>query len=326
MLQVLRRHWPPVVIMIAVAAVVARDVYRSETKTVNPVLINDSLQWKLPSLAALGDDSAASLIRYGRELIVHTANFLGPAGSVAHLSNGMNCQNCHLDAGTRAWGNALVAAAATYPVYRPRSGRIETLSFRINDCMQRSLNGAPLDSNSREMEAMLAYLRWLGQAIAPHQKPTGVGLASLPFLERAADSARGRLVYNGQCARCHGAGGEGQPAPGNNGYAYPPLWGPHSFNTGAGLYRISRMAAFVKFNMPFAQSTHDAPVLSDEEAWDVAAFINSRSRPDKDWSLDWPKISEKAFDYPIGPFNDSYPAAQHKYGPFTKMQHPAAHK
>lgn len=326
MWQVLRRHWPPVLIMITVAAVVAGKIFRSEKKSAPAAVLNDSLQWHLPSLASLTDDSSGRLILYGRELIVHTADYLGPSGSVAHLSNGMNCQNCHLDAGTRPWGNALITAAATYPVYRPRSGRIETLSFRINDCMQRSLNGKPLDSNSREMAAMLAYLRWLGKDLAQHEKPAGVSLASLPFLERAADSARGRIIYNSQCARCHGAGGDGQSAPGSNGYAYPPLWGEHSFNTGAGLYRISRMAAFVKSNMPFAQSTHDAPVLSDEEAWDVAAFVNSRKRPDKDWSNDWPTISEKAFDYPKGPFSDSFPAVQHKYGPFTAMKHTGAHR
>jgi thiosulfate dehydrogenase len=326
MLQVLRRHWPPLLIMITVAAVVAGEVFRSENTAHVPIAVTDSLQWQVPSLETLGDDSSASLVRYGRELIIHTADYLGPAGSVTHLSNGMNCQNCHLDAGTRPWGNALITAAATYPVYRPRSGRIETLSFRINDCMQRSLNGRPLDSNSHEMKAMLAYLHWLGKEIPKHQKPAGVGLATLPLLERPADSARGRVIYNSQCARCHGNSGEGLSQPDHNGYAYPPLWGENSFNTGAGLYRISRMAAFVKFNMPFAQSTHDAPVLSDEEAWDVAAFINSCSRPDKDWSHDWPKLSEKAFDYPKGPFYDSFPATQHKYGPFAALQHSAAHK
>ena len=33
------------------------------------------------------------LIRYGYELIAHTAKYLGPKGTVQHSTNGMNCQN-----------------------------------------------------------------------------------------------------------------------------------------------------------------------------------------------------------------------------------------
>lgn len=321
MFEVLRRHWPPVLLCCIAAILVIKDC---SNEAARPLLVTNpgaDSSWKPPSFATLGDDSASNLIRYGRDLVEHTASYLGPAGSVAHLSNGMNCQNCHLEAGSRAWGNALFAAAATYPAYRPRSGRVESLEYRINDCMRRSLNGAALDSNSREMKAMLAYLRWLGKDVTSGKKPPGSGLPTLAFLERAADTAHGHAVYATQCARCHGAGGEGQAAADHhNGYAYPPLWGSKSFNTGAGLYRISRMAAFIKFNMPFGMSTHESPVLSDEEAWDVAAFINSLQRPGKDWSADWPRIGEKAFDYPTGPYADSFSAAQHKYGPFGPIQ------
>jgi len=57
---------------------------------------------------------------------VHTSKYLGPNGTVMQISNGMNCQNCHLDAGTRPWGNNYAAVLTTYPKYRARSGMIKT--------------------------------------------------------------------------------------------------------------------------------------------------------------------------------------------------------
>jgi thiosulfate dehydrogenase len=97
------------------------------------------------------------------------------------------------------------------------------------------------------------------------------------------------------------------------------LWGEHSYNTGAGLYRISRFAGYIKDNMPFNQTSHDLPQLSDEEAWDLAAFVNSQPRPRKDVSKDWPDISKKPLDHPFGPFSDGFSERQHKYGPFKPI-------
>jgi len=85
------------------------------------------------------------------------------------------------------------------------------------------------------------------------------------------------------------------------------------------LYRISRLAGYVKANMPNDESTFDQPVLTDEESWDVAAYIISMPRPQKDISKDWPDISKKPFDHPFGPFTDSFSEAQHKYGPFIPI-------
>jgi thiosulfate dehydrogenase len=47
--------------------------------------------------------------------------------------------------------------------------------------------------------------------------------------------------------------------------------------------------------------TYQNTQLSDEEAWDVAAYINSQTRPHKDLSQDWPKIADKPFDHPFDP-------------------------
>ena len=65
--------------------------------------------------------------------------------------------------------------------------------------------------------------------------------------------------------------------------------------------------------------THGNALLTDEEAWDVAAFVNSQIRPSKNVVGDWPKIEEKPFDHPYGPYADSYDEKQHKYGPFTAI-------
>lgn len=263
-------------------------------------------------------DAEDSLIRYGRELIVNTAQYLGPKGSVTQISNGMNCQNCHLDAGTKPWGNNYGAVAANYPKYRDRSGQIESIEKRVNDCIERSLNGQPLDSSSREIRAFVAYLQWLGKDVPKGTSPKGAGIMQVPFLSRAADPAKGSVVYITTCQRCHGSNGEGQLNNKQAGYEYPPLWGPNSYNTGAGLFRLSRFAGFVKNNMPHPCNYHQ-PLLTDEQAWDVAAFVNSQPRPVKDTRNDWPDISTKPFDHPFGPYADSISEQQHKFGPWKVM-------
>lgn len=262
-------------------------------------------------------DEDGTLIRYGRELVANTAYYLGPKGSVAQISNGMNCQNCHLEAGTKPWGNNYGAVASTYPKYRDRSGQLETIEKRVNDCMERSLNGKTLDSSSKEMRAIVAYLQWLGKEIPKGTKPKGSGIMDLPVLTRAADPAKGAVVYTNSCQRCHGKNGEGQYKPDKISYEYPPLWGQHSYNTGAGLFRLSRFAGYVKNNMPNPCNYH-TPQLTDEQAWDIAAFVNSQPRPVKDTRNDWPDIRTKPFDHPFGPFADSLPETQHKFGPWEK--------
>ncbi len=260
-------------------------------------------------------DGDGKEIRYGRDLIANTAYYLGPKGTVAHISNGMNCQNCHLEAGTKPWGNNYGAVASTYPKYRDRSGQIESIEKRVNDCLERSLNGQSLDSNSREMKAIVSYIKWLGKEIPKGSKPKGSGIMQLPFLARAADVEKGKTVYITTCEKCHGKNGEGQINTDQITYQYPPLWGNHSYNTGAGLYRLSRLAGYVKNNMPNPANYH-TPVLSNEQAWDVAAFINSQPRPSKDISKDWPNIAKKPFDHPFGPYADTINEERHKYGPW----------
>lgn len=274
--------------------------------------------WRAPDMELLPYTAEGDQIRYGRELIEHTAVYLGPKGKVAAVSNGMNCQNCHLHGGTKPFGNNYGAVATKYPTYRSRSGEVEGFERRVNDCIQRSLNGQGLDTAGREMKAIVAYLKWIGKDVRKGEKPKGFGLVSLSLLDRPADPAKGEKAYRTFCSRCHGENGEGRLTTDGNEWKYPPLWGEHSYNTGAGLYRISKFASFIKSNMPFGIS-YDAPLLTDEEAWDIAAYVNSMPRPHKDFAGDWPDLSKKPMDHPFGPYADNFSERDHKYGPYQAM-------
>ena len=275
--------------------------------------------WMPPDTLQLPINDSGNQIRYGRELIAHTALYYGPRGSISQSTNGMNCQNCHLDAGTRMWGNNFSAVNSCYPKFRERRGTVENVTQRINDCFMRSLSGEALDSNSREMKAIIAYMKWLGTGIAKGKKPEGAGIRVLDYLDRPTDTNSGRTVYINKCQSCHQPDGQGLMALDGKEYTYPPLWGNHSYNTGAGMYRLERLAGFAKDNMPFGTS-HTKSRLSDSEAWDVAAFINSRQRSIFDIAQDYPDKNNKPIDYPAGPYTDSFSEIQHKYGPFKPIK------
>ena len=282
-------------------------------------LVDPASVWKAADWSVMDQEPNAEELNYGKELVANTAAYLGPKGKVKAISNGMNCQNCHLQAGTVPFGNNYSAVAATYPKFRARSGTEEDIQKRINDCFERSLNGKPLARDSKEMKAMVAYINWVGKEVPKGEVPIGSGLYEVPLLDRAADPMKGKLVYEKQCASCHQTDGKGMAKPDGTGYVYPPLWGEASYNHGAGLYRLSRFAGYVKANMPLG-ATFEQPILSDEESWDLAAYVNSMERPMKDLSQDWPDISKKPMDHPFGPFTDGFSEEQHKFGPFKPIK------
>jgi thiosulfate dehydrogenase len=181
------------------------------------------------------------------------------------------------------------------------------------------MNGNKLDSLSREMRAMIAYINWVGKDVKKGHIPKGASVVDLPYLSREANPDNGKIAYEKHCVTCHSSDGQGKLNPDGNTFLYPPVWGPRSYNTAAGLFRLSRFAGYIKSNMPNLTSSHTKPVLSDEEAWDIAAYVNSMPRPDKRFAEDWPDISKKPIDHPYGPFADPYPEWQHKYGPFQPI-------
>src|SRR5689334_2274873 len=247
------------------------SVSSEELFTPNPV-------WVAPDIATVSQDEQGKLILYGHTLMIHTSKYFGPGGSVSKNTNGLNCQNCHLDAGTRPYGNNLAIAASKYPKFLPRAGRVVSLAEKVNECFSRSLNGTAIDTSSKEMQAYVAYIKWLGRDVKKGSKLAGIdGIDAPPFIYRAADPERGRLVYDQYCVRCHGPEGKGQmaidvlkdetkqqggTATAEDLYYYPPLWGSQSYNGVATLYRVSKLAGFVKNNMPYPASYLN-PVLTD---------------------------------------------------------------
>jgi thiosulfate dehydrogenase len=313
-------------ILILTAISAAKIIYNlSSSKSKGPDLNTRATKsaisalWLPPDTNDIPFSAAGDLIRYGKDLVANTAVYLGPKGKVAAITNGMNCQNCHLDAGTRLWGNNFSAVSSTYPQFRGRSGTVESVYKRVNDCLERSLNGKKLDSNSHEMQAFAAYINWVGHKVPKNVKPEGAGVKGLPFLARPADPEKGLFVYKLKCQRCHGADGSGAINSDRSAYLYPPLWGINSYNSGAGIFRLSHFAGFIRYNMPF-DAPANAELLTNEEAWDVAAFVNTQPRPQIKFIADWPNISVKPFDYPFGPYADSFSELQHKLGNFEPIR------
>jgi len=221
-------------------------------------------------------DALGASIRRGRALALATRDSLP-----RNVGNKLRCVSCHLDEGRRPTGS-WVGAFARYPQYRSRRGNIESIEDRVNDCFKRSMNGRPLDREGRDMHDMVAYLSFLswGTTIGPPVKRA----ESNPFAALHPDTAAGARTFSTVCAACHGADGAGG-SPGAV-VVGPPLWGPDSYNIGAGMARRFAAASFIRHNMPY-----DRPgSLSDQEALDVAAFVNGHARPDYPGKeLDWPK-------------------------------------
>ena len=298
----------------------SRKAANPELPTItSPVEKTMDITWKAPAESEIPEGEKGELIRYGKDLIAHTAKYYGKKGSIAPITNGMNCQNCHLEAGRKIFGYNFSGTASNFPRQDDRSGGTKTLMGRVNDCFERSLNGRAIDSTSREMRAFVAYIEWIGQYARKNEKPAGSAAQTLAFLSRPADTVVGRKIYIQDCAKCHGANGEGQLQPDQGEFLYPPLWGEHSYNTGAGLGRLIRMAGFIRGNMPLGVS-YDHAYLTDEQAWDVAAFVNAQHRPQKDLRHDWPDITKKPIDLPFGPYADSFTTTQHQLGPFGPIK------
>jgi thiosulfate dehydrogenase len=207
-------------------------------------------------------------IRLGQRIVTDT-----PSTVKANVGNGLTCANCHLDAGREAYAAPLVGLTGLFPEYQSRGAAVQSLEERINDCFLRSMNGRKLRPSGNEMVALLAYITWLSQGV-----PTGEAVVGRGFKDvkapAAPDPARGKALYAEKCSACHGASGQGI-ARADGGFAFPPLWGPKSFNDGAGMARTSIAAAFVQTKMPLG----NAGTLSDQDAYDIAAFFTAQPRP-----------------------------------------------
>lgn len=264
----------------------------------------------------------AELIKTGYELLSNTWKHIGPEVSdpeKRYTGNNLACKNCHLQTGTKKYAAAWVGVTARYPRYRGRENKIGTIQNRINGCMERSMNGRSLPDDSPEMQAMVAYMEWLSEGVPEKTEPVEKGFVKIEIPNRAVDFEHGEKVFIARCAACHQIDGSGVKMNDGVGYTYPPLWGEDSYNHGAGMNRVLTAARFIKANMPFG-STYTNPQLTDEEAYDVAGYIDSKPRPKKaDTEKDYPDLSKKPVDSPYPPWNDDFPAVQHQFGPFQPI-------
>jgi thiosulfate dehydrogenase len=260
---------------------------------------------------------------YGQRLVAHTAELLGQDQadpSRRYIASRLNCASCHLSAGVEPGTLTLLQTDEHYPRFSARAGDMTDIEDRINECMQRSMNGKPLPMDSPEMKAMAAYLRRLGSEYAAMgaSARTASEPAAFKAPARAADLEHGRAVFTERCATCHGADGLGLLATSDRskGYLFPPLWGPDSFNSGAGMHRVLTAARFIKTRMPLGE-----PTLNNDEAFDVAAFINAQPRPEMpNLDQDYPDKRAKPIDNPYGPYADDFPQRQHQFGPFKPIE------
>ena len=154
----------------------------------------------LPDTLKIPKDKTGAEILYGRDLILHTAHYLGPDGVVMKLcGNKMNCRNCHLDAGTRPFSSSFLETYLKYPQYRAREGMVLTIEDRINNCFERPMNGKILPYDSREMRAIVSYFRWLCEGKAVSYKDDSLHLGEIKLLDRAASVENGKNIYNKKC-------------------------------------------------------------------------------------------------------------------------------
>jgi thiosulfate dehydrogenase len=234
----------------------------------------------------------------------------------------MNCTNCHLDAGTKPYAFNYFSTHARYPQYRARENKILSLADRVNNCIERPHNGKHMPLNSKEMIAIISYMKWLGEKVPVNAHVPGDGPVKIDFPSRAADPVKGEVVYKRECLVCHGADGEGKMRTDNICYEYPPLWGDKSYQSGSSVHRLIKMAPFVYANMPHKIASYDNPKLTIEEAFDVVAFINNdtiHNRPKPVTKTDYINLPHKPIDYDKGPYMDPFSETQHKYGPYQEI-------
>jgi thiosulfate dehydrogenase len=260
---------------------------------------------------------------YGRRLIAETAALLGPDHpdpAMRYSGSRLACGSCHRGAGVAPGTLSLLQSVERYPRFSGRAGAMTDIEDRINECMQRSMNGRPLPFDSAEMKAMATYIRSLGGRYAAMGASQRTAVEPAPFKvpERAANPAAGKTVFDARCAICHGGDGLGLRASANpaDGYVFPPLWGPDSFNDGAGMHRVLTASRFIKARMPLGNAD-----LTSDEAFDVAAYISSQPRPEMaNLDRDYPDRTAKPVDSGYGPFADSFPLEQHRFGPFAPIE------
>lgn len=221
-----------------------------------------------PSAASLPNDEFGKVVKQGEQIFLHTGE-----NASKYVGNSLNCVNCHLDAGRKANASPMWAAYISYPAYRSKNRHVNTFAERLQGCFRFSMNGKAPPAGDPVLVALETYAYWLAKGAPVGEKIAGRGYPAVKTPAKAPDYVRGSQVYAQNCALCHGPDGAGQVSAGKT--VFPPLWGPKSFNWGAGMHDVKNAAGFIKANMPLGIGG----TLTDQEAWDVAMFMDSHERP-----------------------------------------------
>ena len=252
-----------------------------------PILISASTgmetAWDIPRAPRSDllppDSLLAGRIRRGFEIFLDT-----PRKAKRFSGNQLSCNNCHLNGGQREKSMPLIGVAGVFPEFNKRAGRPINLEDRIINCFLRSENAAGSKKGSKsypepkseEVVALSAYITWLssGQSIdtaLPWRGQNIIPVKNIISLDKL-DRKLGRILYGEKCNTCHGNDGQGVWIGDKKA---GPLWGPNSWNDGAGAARIYTLAGMIRFSMPYL----DPESLTDEEAQHIAAYIDSKPRP-----------------------------------------------
>lgn len=266
-----------------------------------PARMTMTTAWDYPkhplSDQGLDDSKLSNEIRLGYRIFTNTP------GEAPQFAPGRgSCNNCHLNGGQRERALPLVDVVGMFPEYNRRAGRLISLGDRVVDCFLRSQNAtgrlapgavsrgdAALPTpNSREVLAVSAYLTWISRGAQVGKNPSWRGQNNISaeglIPVDKIDRQRGEQLYTEKCVSCHGADGQGV-AVGDK--KAGPLWGDSSWNDGAGAARIYTLAGIIRYAMPYL----DPGSLSEQDAQEIAAFINSKPRPaypfkDLDYQVD----------------------------------------
>ena len=275
-------------------------------------------------ILVLNNPTVDNEVKEGFLLLNASSQYMGPLNKdpkQRYSGNNLSCTNCHLNGGTMSGAASWIGIVDRFPQFGGRANKQGTLVERINGCMERSMNGKAIPEDATQMKAMIAYMNWLDKGIPKLNTKNFKGYPKIEAPTFAVDMEKGKSIYTIECIVCHGQNGEGvRYNDTKKGYQYPPLWGSDTYNDGAGMNRVLTAAAFIKNNMPYLQASWENPKLSDEEAYNVAGYINSFPRPKKaNKELDYPDKKLKPVSTPYGPWTDNFSSDQHKYGPFPPI-------
>lgn len=288
--------------------------------------------WKVIDADTLKTHKDAELINYGIQVLDKTAQTIGPDikdKSKRYSGNNLNCSSCHLKGESQLPGTKYDAIPFTnikndYPQFRKRGMSVVTAAARVNGCMTRSMgDGKPLPLDSKEMKGILAYFDWLGEGTKKDEAMQGTNLPAVKLPDRKADAVAGKKVFLQNCASCHGKDALGTKAADfstSHTYTFPPLVGNDTFNDGAGMSRQIKATRFIHANMPLGVSSK-SPLLTADQAYDVAAYILSLPRAHKEGrDKDFPDPNFRPKDYAVPEYfgGDKAALEKAKIGPYKK--------